>query len=250
MLPFGFSPSDIIGVIHLASRVIQDARMACGRLNAFSREVSSLTFTLIQLDQEAANPNCLVNRSGHHYGQELGIHIQGCREVLESMEEILLKYVGIKEGGIRSAWQKVRFGTGDKTKLEEFRSSIVQYTNGLSVILMRVSIGAMSRIESQVVDSRRDIRIILNTVNGIVARMIANDQNGSVSSTLSNDEEMAWENLRRELKELGFNSAKIQQYKERILEYFKVLLYREGSNAFSAANHDRSGCSRNPVHWR
>lgn len=113
-MSFGYSIGDVITVTQLAWKTVQNARKACGEYDELTREVLSLHIVLRRLEQEAEKPENPINdvKSGDTYKEELGDVFDGCKRVLNILDQVLTKYNALseRERSGRKLWQQIRFG--------------------------------------------------------------------------------------------------------------------------------------------
>lgn len=225
-MSFGFSVSDLVQLVQLAFRTVQNSRKACGEHDELTRETSSLHTVLRRLQQEASKPECPINRHGDTYRDELATLISGCGRVLNVMDKVLEKYnaLGDQEKSIRKLWQKVRFGNGQMVDIGNLRSKISYYTSALSLFLNMVSMGSIGRVEKKMDEAGGELREIRLAVHSITAHLMnAADKEGSILTAYADDDKAVWREFRRELIRDGFSSSILRKHKNIIQDYVKEL---------------------------
>ncbi|MCJ1264874.1 hypothetical protein MMC22_004749 [Lobaria immixta] len=225
-MSFGFSVSDLVQLVQLAFRTVQNSRKACGEHDELTRETSSLHTVLRRLQQEASKPECPINRHGDTYRDELATLISGCGRVLNVMDKVLEKYnaLGDQEKSIRKLWQKVRFGNGQMVDIGNLRSKISYYTSALSLFLNMVSMGSIGRVEKKMDEAGGELREIRLAVHSITAHLMnAEDKEGSILTAYADDDKAVWREFRRELIRDGFSSSILRKHKNIIQDYVKEL---------------------------
>lgn len=230
-MSFGFSASDLVQLVQLAYRTVQNSRKACGEHDELTRETSSLHTILRRVQQEVAKTESPINRPGDSYGKGLASILSGCSKVLNVMDKILKKYNALndQEKSIQKLWQKIKFGNGEIIDMEHLRSRITYHVSALSLFLNMVSVGSIGRIEKQMDDAGGELREIRLAVHSITAHLMnVADKEGSVLTAYANDDKAVWREFRRELISDGFSSSVLRRHKNTIKEYVKEL----GSRGF------------------
>lgn len=225
-MSFGFSVGDLVQLVQLAFRTVQNSRKACGEHDELTRETSRLHTVLRRLQQEASKPECPINRHGDTYREELATLISGCGRVLNVMDKVLEKYnaLGDEEKSIRKLWQKVRFGNGQMVDIGDLRSKISYYTSALSLFLNMVSMGSIGRVEKKMDEAGGELREIRLAVHSITAHLMnAADKEGSILTAYADDDKAVWREFRRELIRDGFSSSILRKHKNIIQDYVKEL---------------------------
>ena len=156
-MSFGWSVSDIAFLVSLAHKTTQGARTACGEYDELARETSSLHVVLDRLHGEVAKPESFIHRRSGTHGRELKSISDGCGEVLDQLDKILVKYNALNEHGGHSEqkrsvgrlWKKIKFGNGTVVVLTELRSRITYYTSALSLLLNLVSASTIGAVEKK-----------------------------------------------------------------------------------------------------
>lgn len=228
-MSFGYSIGDVITVTQLAWRTVQNARKACGEYDELTREVLSLHIVLRRLEQELEKPENPINdvKSGDTYKEELEDVFDGCKRVLNILDQVLTKYNALseRERSGRKLWQQIRFGNGKMTDLAEMRGKLTYYTSAMSLFLNMVSVGTMGRVERQMDNAGGDIKEIKVAVNSITAHLMSKStrHEGSILTAYADDDRAVWKEFRRELLEDGFSSSVIRKHKGLIKAYIEEL---------------------------
>ncbi|KAN0099218.1 hypothetical protein V8E51_012993 [Hyaloscypha variabilis] len=182
-MSFGYSVSDVIGLVQLAWTAVEGARRACGEYDDLTRELTSFHSVLNHLHFELSTPESLVN----------------------------------------SAEDKFRFGNGPVYEVAKIRGKITVYTSAISMSLHLLALGSQGRVERRLTGQACDLRGIRESINLLVAKANAQSTEGSVMTNYSNDETAFWRNLRRELVNDGYPSKAIQGQKKLIQDYIREL---------------------------
>ena len=228
-MSFGYSIGDAVLLTQLAWKTVQNARKACGEHNELTQEVLSLHVVLRRLEHEVAKPEtaCKGVRSGESDNEELQVIVNGCRRVLNILDQVLTKYnaLGEQERSGRKLWQKIKFGNGKMADMAEMRAKLTYYTSAMSLFLNMVSMGTMGRVERQMNDTGGDLKEIKAAVNGITAHLMSssNRHEGSVLTAYADDDRAVWKEFRRELLGDGFSSSVIRKHKGLIKAYIEEL---------------------------
>lgn len=228
-MSFGYSVGDAVLLTHLAWKTVQNARKACGEHDELTREVVSLHVVLRRLEQEVEKPGNPIHdgKSSDTYKEELKAIVDGCKKVLNVLDQVLTKYntLSEQERSGRKIWQKIRFGNGKMADLVEMRGKLAYYTSAISLYLNMVSMGTMGRVERQMNKAGGDLKEIKIAVNGITAHLMSsvNRHEGSVLTAYADDDRAVWKEFRRELVEDGFSSSVIRKHKVLIRAYIEEL---------------------------
>jgi hypothetical protein len=224
-MSFGYSISDIIGLVQLAWTAVEGARRACGEYDDLTRELSSLHSVLNHLHFELSNPESLVNSTEDVRRAELSKHIKGCERNLGHMNAILIKYNALsdKDRKGKQLWKKLRFGNGPVHEVAKIQAKITTYTAAISMSLHLLALGSQGRVERHLTGQAGDLRGIRESINLLVAKATAQSPEGSVMTDYANDETTFWRNLRRELVNDGYPSKAIQGQEKLIRDYIREL---------------------------
>lgn len=228
-MSFGYSIGDVITVTALAWKTVQNARKACGEYDELTREVLSLHIVLRRLEQEVEKPENPINdvKSGDTYKEELGDVFDGCKRILNILDQVLTKYNALseQERSGRKLWQQIRSGNGKMTDLAEMRGKLTYYTSAMSLFLNMVSVGTIGRVERQMNNAGGDLEEIKVAVNSITAQLMSKStrHEGSILTAYAGDDRAVWKEFRRELLEDGFSSSVIRKHKGLIKAYIEEL---------------------------
>lgn len=228
-MSFGYSIGDAVLLTQLAWKTVQNARKACGEHDELTRETLSLHVVLRRVEQEVEEPENPVNddKFRQTYKEELKVILDGCKMVLNVLDQVLTKYNALseQERSGRKLWQKIRFGNGKMADLAEMRGKLTYYTSAMSLFLNMVSMGTMGRVERQLNDAGGELREIKDAVNSITAHLMSSSirHEGSVLTAYADDDRAVWKEFRRELVEDGFSSSVIRKHKILIKAYIEEL---------------------------
>lgn len=225
-MSFGWSASDVALLAQLAWRTVQNTRKAGNEYEELAHEVFSLHVVLRRLEKEVNRPASALNKAGDSCGEEIKAIASGCRNVLEALDKILVKYnaLGEKERNARKLVAKIRFGNGQVGDLGIIREKITYYTSALSLYMNMVAAGSMGRIEKQMEEAGGDLKELKGAVNTITAKLMAgSNKEGSVLTSYADDDKAVWKEFRRELVSSGFASSFLHRNKQMIKDYFEEL---------------------------
>lgn len=235
-MSFGYSVGDAVLLSQLAWKTVQNARKACGEHDELTREALSLHVVLRRLEQDAEKPGSPINRPNDTYKEELDVVFDGCKKVLNVLDQVLTKYNALsdQERSGRKLLARIRFGNGKMADMVEMRGKLAYHSSAMSLFLNMVSMGSMGRVEQRMNDAGGDLKEIKVAVNGITAHLMSTSirHEGSVLTAYADDDRAVWKEFRRELLEDGFSSSTIQKHKAVIKAYIEELgsrgLFDEG----------------------
>ena len=81
-MSFGYSIGDIVSLVQLAWKTVQNSRKACGEHDEFTREASSIHVVIQRLEKECSKSDSPINYPGDTYKEELRRIVGGCSKVL------------------------------------------------------------------------------------------------------------------------------------------------------------------------
>ena len=225
-MSFGFSFGDVVLLVQLAWKTVQNSRKACGEHDELTCETTSLHVNLQRLERESAKAESPINRPNDTCIEDLAPIVNGCGKTLDVLDRILEKYNALSDGerSKRKLWKAVRFGNGELANVKDLRLKLIYYTTNLSLFLNMVSMGSMGVIEKQMYDAGGDLKEIRRGVNYITAHLISDaNKEGSVLTDYADDDKAVWRAFRSELVKEGFSSDVIREHKSTIQAYVKEL---------------------------
>ena len=228
-MSFGFSPGDVVLLVQLAWKTVQNSRKACGEHAELTRETTSLHVNLQRLARETAKPESPINRPSDTCKQDLAPIVEGCGKALDVLDKILEKYnaLGDEERSKGKLWKAVRFGNRDLANVKDLRLKLTYYTSNLSLFLNMVSLGSMGIVEKRMYEAGGDLKDIRRAVNDITSHLKSGtNREGSVMTDYA-DDKAVWRAFRRELVKEGFSSDVIRKHKDTIQAYVKKLGSRD-----------------------
>ena len=212
-MSFGYSIGDIVSLVQLAWKTVQNSRKACGEHDEFTREASSLHVVIQRLEKESSKPDSPINHPEDTYKEQLRHIVGGCSIVLTGVNKGVEKYSTLskKETSAKKLLQEVAFGNGEMADMRHLREQMTYYTTCLSLFLSMVSMGSIGRVERQMEKAGGDIEEILIAVNAIRARQSLIRNRDSILTTYEDDDKAVWKEFRKELYQEGFPSAIIEK---------------------------------------
>ena len=161
-MSFGYSVGDIVSLVQLAWKTVQNSRKACGEHDELTRETSSLYDIIQRLEKESSKPDSPINHPRDTYKGELRRIVGGCSKVLTGVNRGLEKYntLSQKETSAKKLLQEVAFGNGEMANMRHLREQMTYYTTSLSLFLNMVSMGSIGRVERQMEKLGGDIEEI------------------------------------------------------------------------------------------
>lgn len=234
-MSFGFSPSDLVFLLQLANRTYRNCQNAGAEYRDIKHQVRCLRSVLQRLQAEAQSPESKVFAAEPGAKKELQSTIEGCKDVLSSLDDILAKFSGVQStiGLGMKIWQRWRFGN-KIAELATIRGKIVTYVSSISLYLDTLQVKASNRIEEKIDDVHGELRGIHKVIDKIAAQAQSDDRAGSTVSflsfsTRSGDDKLIWREFRRELIKRGFGSERLDRHKDKLLAYMVNLDQREAS---------------------
>jgi hypothetical protein len=222
--------------------VYKTCKAALGEFQELSRELSSLHTILHELEDEAKIPTSLLNRRGSDRKPELDKLLTNLSTTLKQIEDIVERYHSLGRDQ-KKTWDRVKFATKD---LAELRSKVQSHINGINLFISSLSATSLARIEGLLDELVRDIK--------------AGRKEPSIVSTDEDNDEVAWDELERELVGDGITREDVKQHKEVIRDYLRRLIEEnigdfDPSDSFSLennpdysrhSNHDPAPPEQNP----
>ena len=228
-MSFGYSVGDIVSLVQLAWKTVQNSRKACGEHDEYTREASSLHVVIQRLEKESSKSDNPINYPGDTYKEELRRIVGGCSKVLTGLNRGLEKFNTLSERGssAKKLLQEVVFGNGEMADMRHLREQMTYYTASLSLFVNMVSMGSVGRVEQQMEKAGGDIKELRIAVNGITARLSSmSNREGSILTIYEDDDKAVWKEFRKELYREGISSTVIGKHKRLIKAYIKELADR------------------------
>jgi hypothetical protein len=135
---FGLSPGDFILLVQLARRTFRNCQQAGDEYAEIASEVRCLYSVLRTVRTLAERPDSSIVRQDQATTTQLISCADGCKHVLDGLDDMLAKYTTLNSEGQPSVgkkiWQRFRFGS----KIEELgviRGKLVTYTSTMSILI-------------------------------------------------------------------------------------------------------------------
>ncbi len=205
-MSFNFSARDFIAVGQLTWTIYKACKGATGEFQELSRELSSLQTIIRELQDEAESPTSLLNRRGTGRKPELDKLLENISGVLRQIDDLVKRYHSLGRDQ-KKTWNRVKFAAED---LAALREKLTFHINAIELFISSLSASSLARIEGILDELVRDIK--------------AGKKEPSIISTCEEEDEVAWDELERELVGDGITRQNIEKYKEAIKEYLKKLI--------------------------
>lgn len=205
-MSFGFSVGDFVTIGQLTWNVYKGCKAAPQEFQELAREFSSLHTILHELEDEAKTPLSLLNRRGAERRSELDTLLANLSATLENVEDIVDRYHSLGRDQ-KKTWDRVKFATQD---LADLRSRLQSHISGINLFISSLSAGSLGRIEGLLDELVKDIR--------------AGRKEPSIVSTYEDNDELAWDELEKELIGDGITMEDVRQHKEKIRNYLRKLV--------------------------
>ncbi|KAK3622048.1 hypothetical protein LTR56_022420 [Elasticomyces elasticus] len=215
-MSFGFSPSDIVALINLASKAYQGWKKACGEYADVTASLDSLLIILTRIESETAKPESILIRSVDD-AADLKKILASTLPTVRELNGVVKQYKSLSLGKSREKnWDRIRFGIKDLTEL---RLKLNQHVIAITAYLETVGLGALSRIERGL----ETLPQIKHTIDALAADIRAGRREESVLTSYDDDDKEVWRQFRRELIGEGMRSSTIHKYKPQIKHYLRTL---------------------------
>jgi hypothetical protein len=234
---------DFAFLVQLAHKTFRKCQKAGEDYVEIACEVRCLHSVLRTLRLELQKFNSKVLAQDSASRSELIATADGCRDVLESLDYVLMKYEGLKLDGQMSASKKIwkRFRVRSKVdELGAIRRKLVTYTSTISILIDTMQIQAMDCVERKVDRAFADTTDRMNgqfermrkQIYTIAAKKRAEERRGAMISTLSlstygGHEKTVWREFKKELVRKGFRTTSLERHKY-VLQAYILRLNHSG----------------------
>lgn len=217
-MSFGFGVSDLVGISQLCWKVYKKCKDSSGNYAELSSEVAALNM-VIKGTEELLSQQRLTTQ------QEVKLVTcrQGCEDVLNDLDRLLVKYESLGTKAQR-AIDRVGFGMHD---MNDIRLRLISNVSTLDAFNNAYVESAPLLPSSSIFDFRRSsLARLENKMDLLIAEVRAGKREGSVvshktfDSSVQNDWE-TWEALRRELEDVGISRGVITERRQFIIAWFK-----------------------------
>ena len=213
-MTFGSNPADIIIVLEFAQRLYRQCKNAGDAYLEIGREIRALHTVLRHLKYEVQAPESILNRDRALYARDLAPLIADCRFTLEDLEELVLKYGGLRSDEKSSSgrlWNQIKFGTVEMDQLGSVRVKLINHKTNITALLDTIQLRESSRVAATLDNHGGQLDIILDKVDNIASRM--GQRAASLMTTYEDDDKEVWKSFRRELVAEGFSSDVLTRHK-------------------------------------
>ena len=209
-MSFGFAVGDILAVSSFAWTLYRSCKGASSEFEEVSREVITLHTTIKELEEDARNPDSLLNREGTGRKSEIESLLRSCMTVLRELQRLVNRYKSLGTNHKR-AWDRVKFGTEG---IQSIREKLTFHTASITLFLTSLGTSALGRIEKK--------------LDGLVAEIRAGKREPSILTLGEEDDDAdddsIWRTLKSDLAEDGFTKQEIEQHKSDIISYLRALV--------------------------
>ncbi|OAP61128.1 hypothetical protein AYL99_03329 [Fonsecaea erecta] len=205
-MSFGFSAGDFISVVDLSWRAFRAVRDAPEKFGVLEADVSTLNVLLRTLQDDAENPNSLLNRRGASRREALLRMVATIEKQMEELRRLVEKYQSLS-----SAKKRVfdRFMFAPKA-LDKTRAAIVNHVLYINTFRQSISQESLSRIEKVLEDGVQVLR--------------EGRRAPSILSVHQKNDQSSWEALKKDLADEGIPYAEIEKHKAAIKDYIGFLI--------------------------
>lgn len=182
-------------------------------------EVVALCTPIKELEDEARNPESILNRAGQSKLKELDELLKNCRAVLRQLEWLLTKYKRLGTQS-RRTWDRIKFGSEG---LQDVREKLTFHTSAISLFLTTLGTGSLGRIEKKLDEIVEEIRAGKREPTTL---SVVDDDQG--------DAETQWNKLKDELLEEGLTRWEVEAHKSDIKKKLREVVDRGESLQWDA----------------
>ncbi|KAI9892057.1 MAG: hypothetical protein M1814_001762 [Vezdaea aestivalis] len=199
-MSLGLSASDFITVPRFAWKVYIALKTSSSNYRDLCNEVLTVHVVLKEIEENIEN----IDSDKSKRLAQLALH---CKNVLEDIEEILIKYDSLGTQAQR-AWDRMKFGMED---LPLIRSKLEQSINSLTAFNCALTQASITRLEK------------------LLTRYVAEKQAGSREGTTISvqtlqsirDDPGAWRDFERDLKDVGVTNEMLHEHRAYITKYIQ-----------------------------
>ena len=223
-MSFGFAVGDFLAVSSFAWTLYRSCKGASGEFEEVSREVITLHTGIKELEEDARNPESLLNREGINRKSELEILLRNCMIVLRELQRLVIKYKSLGTNHKR-AWDRVKCGTEG---VQSIREKLTFYAASITLFLTSLGTSALGRIKKKLDD--------------LVAEIRAGKREPSILTLGEEDDEAdddsIWRTLKSDLADDGIPKQEIERHKPDTIGHLRDLVQR-GDLEETGAEHDQ-----------
>ena len=237
-MSFGVSASDVLLCVQLAHKLWKGCRDAPAEFQAVSTEVASLHLVLNEARE-------IANDLSNSKEEDLRRLINGCKSVLQELEELLQRYKSLGTQS-RRTWDRLRWGKGpvkdirqrlisSTASLTSFNTSLTKYVHHvlhLTAQPTKISCSAgLARVEKLLQ------QLVLDHQLGLREGSVISTDN--LVSAEEGDEDI-WRQIARELDDVGITSDLVREHRAYITDWIRMALETgELKEASPSADCDR-----------
>lgn len=229
-MSFGFSPSDIITLVSIASKAYNSWKNAPGDFNDITDTLRTLTLILervarhfrigdVSRHQDDRNhSHSSIARSAQDQG-DIGRILNDCKFTVTELQKIVDRFSKMKEDR-KLSLSRIKYSFGNRQTLRE---RVRDHIQRLSAFLMTVELSSIDRLNCAV-DSLPDTiaeRLPVAIGELIDARMA--DARGTTLTDYESDSKLVWKEFRRKMVKVGINSDVIRKYQPQLEAFLRDL---------------------------
>jgi hypothetical protein len=139
-MSFGFGVGDFLAVRDLARRLYKNFRGVPGEFTEIGRQLASFHIVLVELEDDAADKNSLLNRRGVSRREELLSMRDSLLDTLRELDDLFQRYSRMG----RNAWQRFRLG---QQNLADLRQKLTLHINVIETFVGSLTMAAVGRME-------------------------------------------------------------------------------------------------------
>lgn len=221
-MSLGFSASDLVFCIQLAHRLWRACRDAPAEFQAVSTEAASLHLVLNEARETA-------NNLSESQKEDLGRLMNGCKSVLQELEELLQRYKSLGTQS-RRTWDRLRWGKGP---VKDIRQRLISSTASLTSFNTSLTKYVHYVLHLAAQPTKKSRSAGLARVEKLLQQLVLDHQlglrEGSVISTdnlvsAEDGDEDVWRQISRELDDVGITSDLIREHRAYITDWIKMAL--------------------------
>ncbi|TAQ90828.1 hypothetical protein B7494_g874 [Chlorociboria aeruginascens] len=205
-MSFGIGCGDLIAISTLAWSLYKNCRESSEEFRRISGEVASLHVVLKETEEYLAESRGLSPSRD----ARLAILIDGCKDILADLTRLVNAYESLGTQAQRT-WDRMRWGLED---LADVRSRIISNTTMLTAFNSSLASSSTARIE------KRLNKFIVEIRSGLREGSVVTTS--TVAETIDSDD--VWQQLRRELEDVGISSSVIEENHAYITGWLKTAI--------------------------
>ena len=210
-MSFGFAVGDILAVSNFAWTLYRSCKGASEEFQEISREVITLHTGIKELEEDACNPDSLLNRVGKSRKSELETLLQSCMTVLRQLQRLVTRYQNLGTNHKR-VWDRVKFGTEG---IQNIREKLTFHAASITLFLTSLGTGALGGIERKLDELLMEIR--------------DGKREPSILSLGEEEDETeqdsTWRLLKGDLADGGITEQELELHKSDILGHLRALVH-------------------------